>query len=128
MEYGYSILMGIFAAALLLYIIPLTETDKGETVVGAADWMAELPDELPLNQIVIPGTHDSATQFVTMAFFGKCQSKSIPRQLESGFQGVFRSDAPEKIPPEARLPHGCHIVENGVIVIRAELETVMRAV
>ena len=76
----------LLLAALVAYVIPLTETDKKETVEGAANWMEKLPDSVRLNELTIPGTHDSATQFVTLAFFGKCQAKSIPRQLDSGYR------------------------------------------
>lgn len=76
----------LLAAILTLYIIPLTETDRQQTVEGSGDWMARLDDGLRLGELAIPGTHDSATQYVTLAFFGKCQTKTIRRQLDAGFR------------------------------------------
>ncbi len=85
-----KILAWILAALLLfllvMYIIPLTETGDRTAVEGTADWMRELPDETPLNALVLPGTHDSATRYVQLGFFSKCQSKSIGQQLEAGYR------------------------------------------
>ena len=84
------ILAGILAALLLLllvmFIAPLTETGDKTEVEGSADWMAKLEDALPLNAVVIPGTHDSATKNVQLGFFSKCQGKSIGEQLEAGYR------------------------------------------
>lgn len=76
----------LLLAAAVLYVIPLFEQDGGESVAGAGDWMREVNGGLGLNELAIPGTHDSATQFVTLAFFGKCQTKSINDQLEAGYR------------------------------------------
>ena len=84
------ILTGVLAllliAALCFFVIPLTENARNTPVAGSADWMAALPDETPLGDIILPGTHDSATQYVQLAFFSKCQSLSIAQQLEAGFR------------------------------------------
>lgn len=84
------VLAGILALLLCLvlafFIIPMTETGDHTPVSGSADWMAGLPDEKLLNEIVIPGTHDSGTQFVQLAFFSKCQALGIREQLEAGFR------------------------------------------
>ena len=84
------ILAGVLAllliAALCFFVIPLTENARNTPVAGSADWMAALPDETPLGDIILPGTHDSATQYVQLAFFSKCQSLSIAQQLEAGFR------------------------------------------
>ena len=78
-----ALLLGL---ALALVLIPLTETADKSAVEGSADWMARLDDDTPLNRIVLPGTHDSATQYVQLAFFSKCQSLDIGGQLEAGFR------------------------------------------
>jgi 1-phosphatidylinositol phosphodiesterase len=84
------ILGGLLAALLLLllvmFAIPLTETGDQTAVEGSADWMAKLDDDLSLDAIVIPGTHDSATRYVQLGFFSKCQAKSIGAQLEAGYR------------------------------------------
>ena len=72
--------------ALVMIVVPLTETGDKTPVPGSADWMAALPDDRLLSEIVIPGTHDSGTQYVQLAFFSKCQSMDIAQQLEAGFR------------------------------------------
>ncbi len=84
-------ILGILLAALLLtaaalFVIPLTEHVRVKTAEGSADWMARLDDSLRLNEIVIPGSHDSATQYSQLAFVTKCQALSIEEQLEAGYR------------------------------------------
>lgn len=81
---------GIFAvlllAAAVLVTIPLTERVDAAPVAGSADWMARLPDDVPLGELSIPGTHDAGTQYVQLGFFSKCQARSVGQQLEDGFR------------------------------------------
>ncbi|MBO4871803.1 MAG: phosphatidylinositol-specific phospholipase C domain-containing protein [Lachnospiraceae bacterium] len=80
-------LAGLLAVFILyLFIAPLTETDRSAAVPGSADWMADLPDGAGLNEINLPGTHDSATQYCQLAYVTKCQFKRIAEQLEAGFR------------------------------------------
>ena len=74
----------VLVIAAAFFFLPLTETVDTTPVEGSADWMSELDGDLPLNQIVLPGSHDSATQYVQLAFFSKCQALSIEEQLEAG--------------------------------------------
>ena len=82
----------IFLLALILLAaaafagIPMTETVEAKTADRSADWMADLDDGLRLNEIVLPGTHDSATQYVQLALFSRCQGLSIGEQLEAGYR------------------------------------------
>lgn len=79
--------LGVLAAVILMmYLIPLSETVDHTAVDGSADWMAQLDDELPLSEVTLPGTHDSATKYVQLAFFSKCQAKTIGEQLEAGYR------------------------------------------
>ena len=81
-----ALLALILIAILALWIIPLTERDDGGTVAGSADWMAKVDGDLTLSELAIPGTHDSATQYVQLAFFSKCQAKDIRGQLDAGYR------------------------------------------
>ena len=81
-----GIVAALLCALLALYIIPLTETEDKTAVEGSADWMAALDDDLPLGEVVLPGTHDSATKYVQLAFFSKCQAKDVGAQLEAGYR------------------------------------------
>ena len=84
------VLGGLLAALLLVLlvmtVIPLTETGDRSAVEGSADWMAALDDDLTLDAIVLPGTHDSGTEYVQLGFFSKCQAKDIFGQLQAGFR------------------------------------------
>ena len=80
------LLVLVLLAAAAFIGIPLAETVSVKTADRSADWMADLDDSLGLNEIVLPGTHDAATQYVQLAFFSKCQALSIGEQLEAGFR------------------------------------------
>ena len=71
---------------LVLVAVPMTETGDKTEIPGSADWMADLSDDKRLCELVLPGTHDSGTQFVQLAFFSQCQARSIGQQLEAGFR------------------------------------------
>ena len=89
-----------------MLILPMTEGVDAAPVEGSADWMARLPDETALNALVIPGTHDSAAQYVQLAYFSKCQALSVGEQLEAGFRylDIRLGDADKADFP--RLMHG----------------------
>ena len=72
----------ILCAAALFFFVPLTEKADTSPVTGSADWMSRLDDGLLLSGITLPGTHDSATQYVQLAWFSKCQSLDVGGQLE----------------------------------------------
>ena len=96
----------ILCLVLVLVLVPLTETENRSTVSGSADWMSRLPDDRPLNQIVLPGTHDSATKNVQLAFFSKCQSKDIGAQLEAGFRYLDIRLGVDAVNAKLKLMHG----------------------
>ncbi|MBP8981111.1 MAG: WG repeat-containing protein [Syntrophobacterales bacterium] len=58
--------------------------------IDMTNWMAGLPDDLPLSMITAPGTHDSGTYAYpgcdgdVFVEFVKCQNKSIEEQLLLG--------------------------------------------
>lgn len=98
------LLVIVLLIGVILYIVPLLESVDHDYVAGASDWMARLDGNLKLNQIVIPGTHDSATQYVGLPFFSRCQDLSIHEQLEAGFRYLdIRLGDDEK---QLKLMHG----------------------
>ena len=70
----------------ILYLVPLTERVDTNGLEADAVWMSRIPDETRLNEITLPGTHQSASQFTQIPFFFKCQGCSIKSQLTSGFR------------------------------------------
>ena len=81
-----GLLAVLLLAVVALVAIPLTERVDTTPVAGSADWMARLPDDAPLGELSIPGTHDAGTQYVQLGFFSKCQPRSVGQQLEDGFR------------------------------------------
>ena len=79
-------LLLVLVIGALMYVVPVFETVDRTPVEGSADWMAGLDDALSLGEVVLPGTHDSATKNVQRAFFSKCQSLAIGEQLEAGYR------------------------------------------
>ena len=79
-------LLIVLTFGILMYGIPAAENVDSTPVEGAADWMKDLDDGMPLSSVVLPGTHDSATKNVQLAFFSKCQALTIGEQLEAGFR------------------------------------------
>ena len=73
---------------VLGWVMLVPNLEKADTlpVFGSDRWMGDIPDETLLSEIVIPGTHDSGTQYVQLAYFSKCQSASIAEQLKAGFR------------------------------------------
>lgn len=81
-----GILAVMLLAVAVLVTIPLMERVDATPVAGSADWMARLPDDVPLGELSISGTHDTGTQYVQLGFFSKCQARSVGQQLEDGFR------------------------------------------
>ena len=76
----------LLAFALLMYILPVFERVDPTPVDGSSEWMSRLDDGTPLRQVILPGTHDSASNDVQLAFFSKCQDLTIGEQLEAGYR------------------------------------------
>lgn len=59
------------------------------TKLNLNNWMYYLSDNIPINQINLPGTHDSGTAFPTIwetTPFASAQDDTIPEQLENGIR------------------------------------------
>ncbi|GKV20971.1 hypothetical protein SLEP1_g31009 [Rubroshorea leprosula] len=81
-------------------------------------WMAGLnPEKLRINQIVWPGTHDSATNKIGIPCisrpFAQCQSLSIYRQL---IRGTRVLDI--RVQEDRRVCHGCLVTYSVDVVIK----------
>ncbi|MGP1587145.1 MAG: phosphatidylinositol-specific phospholipase C domain-containing protein [Treponemataceae bacterium] len=57
-----------------------------ENSYNSSNWMTNLDDSITINKINLPGTHDSASEYVQLAYFARCQTKSIKNQLENGYR------------------------------------------
>ena len=74
----------VVIALLYVFLEPLTEKISSGPADDSESWMARLGDDVLISDISIPGAHDSATQYVQLAFFSKCQSLSVGEQLRDG--------------------------------------------
>ena len=98
-------LLGVIVlVAAVFVIIPLTETVETYQGKNSVGWMAALPDDMPINEVVLPGTHDSSTQFVHLGFLAKCQALSVREQLEAGYR--YFDLRMEVAPQETKMKHG----------------------
>ena len=57
-----------------------------ENNVAPTDWMAEVNGDMSISSISIPGTHDSATQYITPQYFLRCQNTDFETQLNNGIR------------------------------------------
>ena len=80
------ILCAVLIAAAYLFISPMLIGRDKTAVKGSDSWMAGIDGSKLISEIAIPGTHDSGSDYVQLAFFSKCQSSSIEQQLLDGFR------------------------------------------
>ena len=76
----------LLIAFLFLFVTPFFFRAKAETVSGSENWMKNLPDDLLISEINLPGSHNSGTNAVQLAFFAKCQSRTVYEQLADGIR------------------------------------------
>lgn len=53
---------------------------------SSSNWMERIQDDTKLSAMSIPGTHDSATQYVSLSPIFQCQDTDIKTQLENGYR------------------------------------------
>ena len=120
-----AVLALLLCFMLALVILPLTETADRHSVEGSADWMSRLADDTPLHQIVLPGTHDSATKHVQLAFFSKCQALDIGAQLEAGYRYLDIRLGMDRENGGFKLMHGFTNCKTGVFSGALYLDAVL---
>ena len=76
----------VFLVLGTLFLFPYFERVSDKPAENSADWMRSIGDEVFLGDIVIPGTHDSATTYVQLPYFMRCQSLTVKQQLEAGYR------------------------------------------
>ena len=108
-----ALLVLVLLAVAALLILPLTEKVDSASVPASADWMAELPDGRLLSERTIPGTHDTGTQYVQLAFVAKCQALGVRQQLEAGYRYLDIRLGSEQERGELRLMHGFTACKTG---------------
>ncbi len=100
------LLIAVLLAAAAVFVLPLCEGVSRAPVEGSADWMAGLGDDLPLNLVTLPGTHNAGAANAQLAFFSKCQSMGIRAQLEAGYRYLDIRLGKDEESGELILKHG----------------------
>ena len=72
--------LGIF---IILFMLISPVQAKENT---SSNWMEKISDETKLSAMSIPGTHDSATQSISLSPIFQCQDTDIQTQLENGYR------------------------------------------
>lgn len=98
---------------LAILIVCFANADSGEIRESAVkdskhyrsttEWMNDIPDDTYLSSITIPGTHDSAAQYIFPGYSLKTQGMSVADQLTSGFRYIDVRLAVEKTKQGNRL-------------------------
>ena len=92
-ENGAKLIAALFIFRMLL--VCFANADNGEIEEAVTDskrykstteWMQEINDDTPISSISIPGTHDSAAEYIFPGHFLKTQGMSIADQLTNGFR------------------------------------------
>lgn len=110
----FLLILFLILVAVLIGV-PAVEHIGSDKVEGSADWMSMQSGNVLLSELNIPGTHDSATQYVQLPFFSKCQSMDIRTQLEDGYRyldirlGIEDTKSGKKL----ALMHGFTYCRNG---------------
>ena len=121
-----KLLIGIISLviALLLYVFvgPLLIRVSNAEVEKSDSWMADIPDDTLISDIFIPGTHDSASEYVQLAFFSQCQAKSIGEQLHDGYRYLDIRLGFNKTGDDLLLYHGFCKCRTGIFPWQRSLE------
>ena len=101
------------AIAIILTVIPLFEKADKTPVEDSERWMKRLDNDKYISDVVLPGTHNSASYHPSLPFFSKCQEFDIESQLKKGFRYLdIRLDATED---GLRLVHGISGCRKGLM-------------
>lgn len=73
--------IGIFIILFSVLVSPIQAKEN-----SSSSWMESIAGDTRLSELSIPGTHDSATQYVSLSPIFQCQDANIQTQLENGYR------------------------------------------
>lgn len=76
-------ILSVILCVLLLFSVSVVGFAQSANVNGC-NWMSIIKDDTSLADISMPGTHDTAAQYVAFGIKSRCQDKTIPEQLNLG--------------------------------------------
>ena len=80
------ILTSLFSSAQVSLGYPWSSLEDTPLIEETSNWMKDVADDKSLSEIALPGTHDSATQYVHLPYLAQCQAISLGDQLNSGYR------------------------------------------
>ncbi len=72
--------IGLFIILFSVLVSPIQAKEN-----SSSSWMESIAKDTKLSELSIPGTHDSATQYVSLSPIFQCQDADIQTQLENGY-------------------------------------------
>ena len=84
MKKKYAYVIGLLLLGICLTSFAISVSHFSTKEDKFADWMANVNDEVAINQILLPGTHDSGARLSIYDVSGKCQDLTIEEQLNLG--------------------------------------------
>ena len=122
-----GILAVVISLVLFFDLLPMAMHNQKDVKTGkSAEWMSQVPDSMELDDILIPGTHDSCSKYCQMAWFSKCQGQDVSEQLNGGFRYLdirLESEGEDMV-----LHHGPAKCRTGVLGKTLTFEMVMKDV
>lgn len=83
-----SLCMVLTVALSLMVPVFVNAADDSVPNKHYLDWMSQIPDKTKISSISIPGTHDSASEYCTLAYCTSCQDSSMYQQLLDGYRYI----------------------------------------
>ena len=79
-------LSSLFSYAQISLGYPTDPLSNTAMIDQTSNWMKDVSDDVRLSEMALPGTHDSATQYVHLPYLAQCQALSLEDQLKSGYR------------------------------------------
>ncbi len=81
--WGFS---SLYSFAQISSDYPFKQMEDTSLIEENSNWMKKVSDNKVLSELALPGTHDSATQYVHLPYLAQCQALSIEQQLQAGYR------------------------------------------
>ena len=96
----------VIISCVLLICLSISVSAAEVLSVQGSNWMSAVADDVSLKDLSIPGTHDSATKYVSLGIKSRCQDLSIREQLWLGVRFLdIRLQYDESCPGKIKLVH-----------------------
>ena len=79
-------LSSLYSYVQVSMAFPASSMENTALIDETSNWMKNVSDDKLLSEIALPGTHDSATQYVHLPYLAQCQALSLGDQLEGGYR------------------------------------------